>query len=227
MAYTMFSPIFALVALLTFLAVKRIYYELTTGAQRRKMIRDNGCEPPFHYQHEGVLGKLFGADVIRKLMASAKQGRMHSQARLRNFAVRNTIQTRILLTEIIFTIEPENVKTILSTKFHDFELGQRRARTFIPVFGHGIFDTDGAAWERSRAMIRPNFTRSQVADLDTFETHITHLIDTIPKDGATVDLQDLFFSLTMDSATQFLFGTSTSVLEPGSTMESAHEFVEA
>jgi cytochrome P450 len=115
----------------------------------------------------------------------------------------------------------------LSTHFKDYALGPRRARVFIPVFGPGIFDTDGAAWERSRAMIRPNFARSQVADLDAFETHIAHLIDAIPRDGSTVDLQDLFFSLTMDSATEFLFGKSTNTLTPGLEAHSASEFVKA
>lgn len=119
------------------------------------------------------------------------------------------------------------MKTILATNFKDYSLGKRRAEAFIPVFGHGIFDTDGAAWERSRAMIRPNFTRSQVADLDTFETHISHLINAIPRDGSTIDLQELFFSLTMDSATEFLFGMSTNTLIPGLETHSASEFVKA
>ena len=119
------------------------------------------------------------------------------------------------------------MKTLLSTKFKDYSLGDRRKRTFIPVFGHGIFDTDGAAWERSRALIRPNFARAQVADLDTFETHVSHLIDAVPRDGSTVDLQELFFSLTMDSATEFLFGRSTNTLTPGLETHSASEFVNA
>ena len=76
-------------------------------------------------------------------------------------------------------------------------------------------------------MIRPNFTRAQVADLDTFETHVQHLTDAIPCDGSTVDLQELFFGLTMDSATEFLFGKSTNTLEPGLETHSASEFVKA
>src|SRR5438045_7830702 len=62
-------------------------------------------------------------------------------------------------------------------------------------------------------MVRPNFTRSQVADLDTFETHIQHLIQKLPRDGSTVDLQPLFFQLTFDSATEFLFGESVNILQ--------------
>jgi cytochrome P450 len=60
--------------------------------------------------------------------------------------------------------------------------------------------------------VRPNFARSQVADLDTFETHIKHLIQKLPRDGSTIDIQPYFFQLTFDSATEFLFGESVEVL---------------
>lgn len=76
-------------------------------------------------------------------------------------------------------------------------------------------------------MLRPNFVRSQVGDLDTFETHVGHLIDAIPRDGSTVDLQDLFFRLTIDSATEFLFGESTNCLAPGLDTHSTSSFAEA
>jgi cytochrome P450 len=90
-----------------------------------------------------------------------------------------------------------------------------RKKGFHPIFGKGIFTTDGADWEHSRAMLRPNFVRSQVGDLATFETHIRRLIDAVPADGSTVDLQPLFFDLTLDSATEFLFGESSdSLLSP-------------
>ena len=76
----------------------------------------------------------------------------------------------------------------------------------------GIFTTDGAAWAHSREMLRPNFTRSQVGDLPTFERHIQNLIHIIPRDRSTVDLSELFFRLTIDSATEFLFGESCASL---------------
>lgn len=96
-----------------------------------------------------------------------------------------------------------------------------------PIFGHGIFTEDDKGWERSRALVRPNFVRQQVADLDMFESHVNHLIDSIPRDGSAVDLQDLFFGLTMDSATEFLFGKSTNMLAPGLETKSANDFVKA
>jgi cytochrome P450 len=64
-----------------------------------------------------------------------------------------------------------------------------------------------------QGLVRPNFTRAQVADLGTFEPHIQEMISLIPRDGSTVDLQPLFFSLTLDSATEFLFGESVNSLK--------------
>ncbi|KAI1626903.1 cytochrome P450 [Exophiala viscosa] len=217
-----------IVASVAVFALYKIYYELTTGARRRRMIRENGCQEVYAFPHKGIGGYLLGLDVIKEMIQSGKDGRMHEATRLRNFSNgRNTIRLKLMRFRMISTIEPENIKAILSTKFADFSLGQRRREVFIPVFGHGIFTTDGSAWERSRAMVRPNFTRQQVADLDMFEVHMSHLIDSIPRDGSTVDLQDLFFGLTMDSATEFLFGRSTNTLAPGLETKSANEFVKA
>lgn len=113
---------------------------------------------------------------------------------------------------VIITCEPENIKTILATKFQDFTFSNLRKRAFQPLFGKGIFTADGADWEHSRAMLRPNFVRSQVADLDMIEKHVENLIKEVPTDGSTVDLQDLFFDLTVDTATEFLFGESAHTL---------------
>jgi hypothetical protein len=41
-----------------------------------------------------------------------------------------------------------------------------------------------------------------------FERHIHHLLALIPKDGKTIDLQELFCRLTIDSGTELLFGVS-------------------
>jgi cytochrome P450 len=43
--------------------------------------------------------------------------------------------------------------------------------------------------------------------------HISRFIDLIPEDGSSFDIQRLFFLLTIDSATHFLFGESVGALE--------------
>lgn len=88
----------------------------------------------------------------------------------------------------------------------------------------GIFTLNGAGWVHSREMLRPNFAKSQVADLGTFERHVAKLITLIPRDGSTIDLSDLFFRLTMDSATEFLFGESAETLGDGGGQAFADAF---
>jgi cytochrome P450 len=44
--------------------------------------------------------------------------------------------------------------------------------------------------------------------------HVNHLIAALPKDKTAFDIQELFFRLTLDSATEFLFGESTNSLSP-------------
>jgi cytochrome P450 len=129
--------------------------------------------------------------------------------------------------KFVMTVEPENLKAMQATDFKNWSLGQRRKSAFVPFLGHGIFTTDGPEWQHSREMLRPNFHRSQVSDLPVFESHVHDLLQHIPKDGGVVDLQDLFFQLTMDSATEFLFGESTRMLAPGTTQRSASRFADA
>ncbi|KAH6983892.1 n-alkane-inducible cytochrome P450 [Ilyonectria destructans] len=125
----------------------------------------------------------------------------------------NTFRTSLGRT-ILITIEPKNVQAILALKFKDFDLGYRN-KALSPLLGQGIFASDGKMWEHSRALVRPSFVRSQVADMDVYERHVSNLIANIPLDGSTVDLQELFFQMTIDSATEFLFGESIDSLRAG------------
>ncbi|KAJ5594619.1 uncharacterized protein N7459_000827 [Penicillium hispanicum] len=127
----------------------------------------------------------------------------------------NTFTQQFLARTLISTIEPENVKAILATQFQDFCLGTRHEQ-FYPLLGDGIFTLDGAGWSHARGLLRPQFTRDQVADLSMLDDHIAHLIDLIPKDRSAFDIQRLFFLLTLDSATHFLFGESVGCMLPPS-----------
>lgn len=63
-------------------------------------------------------------------------------------------------------------------------------------------------------MMRPQFAREQISDLEMTERHVQNMMRALDVDlqanGWTdrVDLQVLFFRLTLDSATEFLFGDS-------------------
>ena len=114
--------------------------------------------------------------------------------------------------EAIFTTDPQNVQTVLALKFKDFEVGEGRRKFLGPLLGKGIFTVDGEDWEHLRAMIRPQFSRAQISDLEAAEKHMQKIFQilSIGPSGWTseVDLSKVFLRFTLDSATEFLFGTS-------------------
>lgn len=89
---------------------------------------------------------------------------------------------------------------------------------------------DGPRWEHARALMRPQFARERVSELDLEESHLQNLLNAIgpPADDRWtrhLDLQPLFFRLTLDSATEFLFGESVNsqmIAMPGSTSKVIH-----
>jgi len=82
-----------------------------------------------------------------------------------------------------------------------------RPQVFKPLLGSGIFTQEGSAWKHSRELLRKQFIRAQYQNLDQFREHIDNLIACIPNEGI-VDLQPLFFNLTLDTATALLLGRS-------------------
>ncbi|EEP76785.1 hypothetical protein UREG_01634 [Uncinocarpus reesii 1704] len=194
----------------------QVYIYLTVGASRRKFAADHGCQPAPAYPHREP---IFGIDLALKLARYGKSKTFLEQARNRFLAYGNTYSLKVMGKNAITTCEPENIKATLATKFQDFNLSNVRKAAFQPLFGKGVFTNDGPEWEHSRTMLRPNFVRSQVADLDMIEKHVQNLIKEVPTDGSTIDLQDLFFDLTLDTATEFLFGESAHSLGSKSTEE--------
>ncbi|KAF2157591.1 cytochrome P450 [Myriangium duriaei CBS 260.36] len=199
-----------------------LHKHITTYLHRRRISRENGCLPIPRWP---AWDPILGIDVLQGLLKDAK-----AQKALEGFEGKfktmgtNTFAIGVSGKTDICTIEPENLKTIQSLRFKDYSLGHGREAHFIPCLGRGVFTNNGTEWQHSREMLRPNFARDRVRDLDTFEVHIRHLLDAIPTDGSVVDLSDLFFRLTMDSSTEFLFGESTGTLTPGLEKASGSQF---
>jgi len=190
----------------------RVAHSILTSIRRRRFRRENDCHQPKRF-NSGPWGltSFFG------LLAAARRNE-HLQHIVSRFAPgMETFTMAYLGTDLINTIDPENIKTVLATKFADYELGAARRASFRELFGDGIFTLDGPGWEHSRALLRPQFSRKQVADVDMLEVHVSRLLShfSATPAGEAVDLQPLFFSLTLDSATEFLFGESADSLLHG------------
>ena len=118
-------------------------------------------------------------------------------------------------------LDPRNVETILSTNFMDYGFGVL-AEVFAPLLGEGIFTQEGLAWKHSRELLRLQFQRTQYQSLDNLREHVDNLLDCLPSQGC-IDLQPLFFKLTLDTTTALLFGQSVGSLKTR-TNDSFREF---
>ncbi|KAK6538603.1 Protein kinase alk2 [Orbilia ellipsospora] len=125
----------------------------------------------------------------------------------------NTFAYNVLGETTYSTCEPRNIQHFLANQFKDFAIAPAKNGPFFPLLGDGIFVIDGHGWEYSRALLRPQFARNQITQLENMEEHFQVFKDCIP-DGtaAAAELQELFFELTVDSATHFLFGESCDTL---------------
>ena len=144
-------------------------------------------------------------------MNGFKDGKVLENLHTALFEVCNTVRVKMLFSNIIFTIEPENLKTMLSSDFNNWNISTRRKYGFIPYIGQGIFTSDGLLWKHSRELLRPNFARSQIDNPATLEPHLSTLLEAIPRDGSTFDLQELFFRFTTATAIDFLFGLDVAM----------------
>ena len=98
-------------------------------------------------------------------------------------------------------------------------MGKRR-EIALPMFGDGIFTQEGAAWKHSRKMLQPPLQHKNYENLDVFKKGVDDLIDILSSQSGVIDLQPLFFRLTLDVTTEFLFGESVqSLKEPDAANE--------
>ncbi|KEP50949.1 cytochrome P450 family monooxygenase pc-3 [Rhizoctonia solani 123E] len=130
----------------------------------------------------------------------------------------HTFNMKIFGLDQVFTCDPECIKAVLSTDFNSFEKGKKFKIKMDTVLGVGVFNSDGDMWQLHRSMSRPYFHRERVTHIDLFAQHsdiaIKRLLTRLSEPGLpAVDFQDLVGRFTLDSATEFLFGSSTHSLD--------------
>ncbi|KAK8040017.1 cytochrome P450 [Apiospora rasikravindrae] len=186
-------------ALLLVLAVKRANLYLA----RRRFKQQHGCRPVQRSFRNR--DPILGLDAVWNQIQRSKAGTLLEWLHWRNLTYGPTFAARMGLrfpgwlgggADAIVTTDPENIKTVLATRFKDYGHGDTRTGSFGPLLGRGIFVVDGARWHESRALLRPNFAREQIADLDALERHLGLFFSLLPRRGDVA----------------FLFGTSVHSL---------------
>ena len=97
-----------------------------------------------------------------------------------------------------------------------------------PFLGLGIFTQRGEPWRHSRALLRGQFSREQIGDIDLIERHFNTL-SAMLKTGAdgwtnVVDLQPMFFKMTLELVIEFLYGYLPSQISQDNNAPDREEF---
>ena len=168
-----------------------VYY-LIKKRSRDSKARQQGCYPPRAYPHKDP---FLGVDLFFQTASAIQSHRYLSELTRRYTALDNTFSAKSWGSSTINSIEPENIKAVFSSNFNDWGVEPVRLPAQSPFCGRGFITTDGAAWEHSRALLRPSFNKRTAIDLPVLETYLRRVIDRIPRDGSTFDLQPMLFSL--------------------------------
>ena len=202
---------FRLCAIPLAIAVVAFLLQLLSRFHRRSRFkRQHGCEDPQAANKD----PFFGLDIILSNLQNTKSHTLLPElvSRYRKFG--STYSIKYGLKNVLSTMEPENLKSILSTNFASYDLGPIRTAGLKNALGESIFSSSGAEWKHSRAMIRPNLVKERFVsqEMSTFEKHFSHFLAKIPRDGTEVDLQPMFFTFTLNAALEIICGHETQEL---------------
>ncbi|KAL9053335.1 MAG: hypothetical protein Q9162_004835 [Coniocarpon cinnabarinum] len=197
---------------------------------------EQGCLP---VQNALGGGWSLGMRFVLRFIVAISEGRLLTHMQPWVDDAGPTFELRMLGNEGTVTVDPENIKTILSpSKYRKGELGEQqtpctrrrpcssppdfvygqRRNALLPLFGEGLFTQDGSAWKHSRELVRKQFVRIQYNNLEVFRDHVELLISRLCQHKDQVlDLFPLFQNFTMDTTTSLLFGESAETLQEGSS----------
>ncbi|KAK4241998.1 cytochrome P450 [Achaetomium macrosporum] len=211
---------YLLLAGLAALAIQ-INLSLINNYRMQSRARALGCGDVAVYPHKDP---ILGLDAFVEAIRAFNSHKLLDLYTRRFALCGPTYYTIALGKWMLMTDEVENVKTIMGPKMEDWPIdGPRRLAPLLVLGPNSIFASNGDAWHRARAMLKPSFVRDQVADLRCFDRHIRNMLAAIPEDGITFDIQEILLDMTMDSSTDFLLGYSTNLLTKASP--EAQEFV--
>lgn len=82
----------------------------------------------------------------------------------------------IMGSQSLFTVDPENIKATLATEFEDLHFRPIRIAAWCAMLSKGIFTQDGHGWMASRDLMRPQFARYQISNIEMEEKHVQNLM---------------------------------------------------
>ena len=196
--------------ILTFVVfiIRHFHYTL----KLRNFGKANGCKPVIRWP---LKDPLLGLDYWWALNQAAKRRRLLDWIRHQYDKYGTTYYTRLHITNVISTCDPENLKAMHTTRFEDFAVDNRRELAFLPLLGrHSVLLANGHEWEQKRAMLRPSFSKEQYTNTLLYERHVSRLIGNVKSaPECKIDLARQFLCLTVDITSEVMFDKSIELLK--------------
>ncbi|KAI9272722.1 cytochrome P450 [Phascolomyces articulosus] len=137
---------------------------------------------------------------------------------LENLDTKTMINSSILVSLTVTTIDPRNINHILKDNYRNYIKDPYLKRCSKEFFGDGIFVNEGSAWRIHRKTASRVFGSKDLQKCfdQVFAKNlkvITHeVLDQIAIDGSVVDFQQLILKFTMDSFIKIGFGKDLQIL---------------
>ena len=172
-------------------------------------------------------GGPFGIVRLYQAMKASRDDRMPQYvARMIDRMGKNihTVSAK-MLNDLTVTRDPTNVEAIFGAQAQDFDIGPNRLESFKPLLGVGVTTVRGEAWRHSRALLRPQFSREQISDLDLEERHVQAMFRVLDRhlqpDGWTkaIDFQPILSDLTHEVAIEMLYGSAAGLYNSSASLK--------
>ncbi|GAP92080.1 putative cytochrome P450 [Rosellinia necatrix] len=183
--------------------------------QRDAAARNKGCHPAVSHR---PLEPFLGFDFQMKMYSQIPYlYQLHQK-------YGDTYQVPSLIgAPTICTIDPENIRTINTSK--DYGVEPQRLPGLEKFCGRGFITTDGDIRRQARKLLKPSFDIKNVRDLGILRIETDKMFQGIRK-GRTVDLQPLLYVMFLNSALHFVLGVSPST-QTFDAPSTADDFVKA
>lgn len=200
--------------IISFLICKKIYDHYVYN----QAMYANGCSGPPRYKHRDP---ILGLDLFIRSMRYMKEGNYFELCQIIFREYGKTYTAKSWGRTVVHTMVPKNMQVVLSSCSSHFAVEPIRLDALENLLGKGVFTSDGYNWEHSRGLINPIFAKAYISDLSSLDLYVTRVLDNIPRDRSTVDLQPMFKHLVRISMTvtetQLMADISSSMYRPTSS----------
>lgn len=170
-------------------ASQYLYQRWSLYVALRSAMRQRGCQKAPRYPHRDRWGYDLSQQRIQAF-ASGEGQKIYEQ-HFEKYG--KTFEERFFDRKIITTMDPANIQHVLGIASRDFSKNESRTRRSIitKFIGPGILTATGAGWKHSRDLVKPIFSRGELADVNIIGKHVDRLMNVLPRDKSTIDAQQL------------------------------------